>query len=406
MGLQHFYDERRTASTLQDMPRLQSAAFHALGNAAPLGVQFRDWVIGTRANEVASFGENLRQAREARNITLQEIAASTKISSRALQALEDEHFDQLPGGIFNKGFVRAYARCVGLDEEKTVAEYLAAAKVSPSEIDMEMLSTQVAAAAGARQPWAPNAATVVGVLAMIVALGHGRIMAERTPQGIRGTTARRHGGQCRLSRSRGTCGWRGGRAEPSAPERGQCRRVERESRCKQGRESGRGNRHGSERGVIRSPIHSVINPGRSLAETPEYDSGREAPAIAPATVASRTDVAHDAAHAAPVEVSISATARVWISVSSDGNKVETVTLDPEKPEARSRSYSAKEKLMLVVGNPAGLSVTYNGKPAGILGRSGERATITFTPEGSRTVGHNVFTAWNRGHEAARNRGFA
>jgi cytoskeletal protein RodZ len=71
---------------------------------------------------VASFGENLRQARQARNITLQEIAASTKISSRALQALEDEHFEQLPGGIFNKGFVRAYARCVGLDEEKTVAE--------------------------------------------------------------------------------------------------------------------------------------------------------------------------------------------------------------------------------------------------------------------------------------------
>jgi hypothetical protein len=82
-----------------------------------------------------------------------------------------------------------------------------------------------------------------------------------------------------------------------------------------------------------------------------------------------------------VEVSISATSRVWISVSSDGNKVETLTLDPEKPEASSRSYSAKEKLLLVVGNPAGLSVTYNGKPAGVLGRSGERATITFTPKG-------------------------
>src|SRR4029077_4400520 len=43
-----------------------------------------------------------------------------------LRALEDEHFDPLPGGIFNKGFVRAYARQVGLDEEETVADYLAA----------------------------------------------------------------------------------------------------------------------------------------------------------------------------------------------------------------------------------------------------------------------------------------
>ena len=79
---------------------------------------------------MASFGEHLRQAREERSLTLQEISASTKISSRSLQALEDEHFDLLPGGIFNKGFVRAYARCVGLDEEKILAEYLAAAKVA------------------------------------------------------------------------------------------------------------------------------------------------------------------------------------------------------------------------------------------------------------------------------------
>src|SRR5258708_39330726 len=43
-----------------------------------------------------------------------------------LQALEEENFDHLPGGIFNKGFVRAYARYVGLDEEQAVADYLEA----------------------------------------------------------------------------------------------------------------------------------------------------------------------------------------------------------------------------------------------------------------------------------------
>src|SRR5712691_5034854 len=47
-----------------------------------------------------------------------------------LRALEDEHFDQLPGGVFNKGFVRAYARQVGLDEEESVADYLAALRES------------------------------------------------------------------------------------------------------------------------------------------------------------------------------------------------------------------------------------------------------------------------------------
>src|SRR5208282_5040492 len=47
-----------------------------------------------------------------------------------LRAIEDEHFDQLPGGVFNKGFVRAYARQVGLDEEEVVTDYLTALRES------------------------------------------------------------------------------------------------------------------------------------------------------------------------------------------------------------------------------------------------------------------------------------
>ncbi len=78
-----------------------------------------------------SFGENLRREREKRKITLDQISQSTKIGTRMLQALEEDKFSQLPGGIFNKGFVRAYARCVGLDEEQTIADYLEASGDSP-----------------------------------------------------------------------------------------------------------------------------------------------------------------------------------------------------------------------------------------------------------------------------------
>src|SRR5437868_5445308 len=74
----------------------------------------------------SSFGEKLKRERELRSITLDEIANSTKIGTRMLHALEDEHFEKLPGGIFNKGFVRAYARYLGLDEEQAVVDYLAA----------------------------------------------------------------------------------------------------------------------------------------------------------------------------------------------------------------------------------------------------------------------------------------
>jgi len=78
-----------------------------------------------------SFGEKLKLEREKRKITLEQISASTKIGTRMLQALEEDKFSQLPGGIFNKGFVRAYARTVGLDEDQTVADYLQASGDAP-----------------------------------------------------------------------------------------------------------------------------------------------------------------------------------------------------------------------------------------------------------------------------------
>ncbi|MFZ0993380.1 MAG: helix-turn-helix domain-containing protein [Candidatus Sulfotelmatobacter sp.] len=78
------------------------------------------------------FGEKLRKQREQQGIELDAISYTTKISTRMLRALEDEHFDQLPGGVFNKGFVRAYARQVGLNEEEAIADYLAAVRGNQS----------------------------------------------------------------------------------------------------------------------------------------------------------------------------------------------------------------------------------------------------------------------------------
>jgi cytoskeletal protein RodZ len=79
---------------------------------------------------LATFGEKLRKQREQRGLSLDAISTITKISPRMLRAIEEEHFEQLPGGVFNKGFVRAYARLVGLDEDEAVSDYLAALRES------------------------------------------------------------------------------------------------------------------------------------------------------------------------------------------------------------------------------------------------------------------------------------
>ncbi len=79
-----------------------------------------------------TFGESLKREREMRGVTLEEISAATRIATRFLQAIENEQWEQLPGGVFNRGFVRAVARYLGLDEENIVAEYILAVGDRPS----------------------------------------------------------------------------------------------------------------------------------------------------------------------------------------------------------------------------------------------------------------------------------
>jgi cytoskeletal protein RodZ len=73
---------------------------------------------------MSSFGETLKRERELRQISLREIAEATKINLRYLDALERDDFRHLPGGVFNKGFVRAYAQFIGIDPEAMVTAYL------------------------------------------------------------------------------------------------------------------------------------------------------------------------------------------------------------------------------------------------------------------------------------------
>src|SRR5262249_31857924 len=72
---------------------------------------------------MTDFGASFKKARESLGVSLNQIAIETRISTRFLLAIEDEDFRRLPGGIFNRGFIRAYAERVGLNPEKAVADY-------------------------------------------------------------------------------------------------------------------------------------------------------------------------------------------------------------------------------------------------------------------------------------------
>src|SRR5438445_9328175 len=71
-----------------------------------------------------SFGRRLRSERERRRITLELIAANTKIGVGLLKGLERDDFSRWPSGLFRRSFMRSYAGAIGLDVEETVREFL------------------------------------------------------------------------------------------------------------------------------------------------------------------------------------------------------------------------------------------------------------------------------------------
>lgn len=90
-----------------------------------IDLSIRAKVASHRRTQVGEFGDKFRKTRETKGISLDDVSQVTKISSRMLKAIEDEHFDQLPGGVFNKGFIRAYAKHLGLNDEEAITDYLA-----------------------------------------------------------------------------------------------------------------------------------------------------------------------------------------------------------------------------------------------------------------------------------------
>ena len=72
---------------------------------------------------MASFGEELKRERELRQVSLREVSEATKINLRYLEALETNNFEHLPGGVFNRGFVRAYSQFIGIDPDAMVNAY-------------------------------------------------------------------------------------------------------------------------------------------------------------------------------------------------------------------------------------------------------------------------------------------
>ena len=308
-----------------------------------------------------SFGEKLKQEREQRKITLEQISLSTKIGTRMLQALEADKFNQLPGGIFNKGFVRAYARCVGLDEDQTVAEYLeASGEAPPVSTEIEVSEDRdrngeetarrlesISDAPTRQLPWGLFAAALLVVALALSVWSHRRREHARQSVPPAATTA-----VTPLPVAPGPSEAPGGvpGAVPSE--------VSSET-------------SGTATPSTASP--STASP-RSSSSTTSSPTGESAP-----PAASETPRNAAAALAAPGEFTIVIHAREesWIAITADGKTISHETLEP----GSERAIRGRKEIIVRTGNAGGIDFLLNGKKIDTGGILGEVRTVTFGSQG-------------------------
>jgi cytoskeleton protein RodZ len=295
-----------------------------------------------------SFGEKLKQEREKRKITLEEISSSTKIGTRMLQALEEDKFNQLPGGIFNKGFVRAYSRCVGLDEDQTVAEYLQASGEAPParneaggreaaghedtarENEQTVRRMEAISDAPARPlPWGLFAALLLLVALALSLWSHRQRERARQSAQPAPTTA---AAPLPVAAS-------GGASAPASGVTGVVTNTNNDSGA-------------------RSAKASPTTSSPTTAKTPK-DSA--APAAAPGEFT----------------VVIHAREDSWISVTADGKTTgsELLTAGDEI------TVRGRKEVIVKAGNAGGVEFRFNGKKLDTGGEYGEVKTVTFGPGG-------------------------
>lgn len=312
--------------------------------------QLTDLAAKGNGTAMGAFGDRLRREREMRGITLNEITESTKISRRHLEALEGEHFEQLPGGVFNKGFVRAYARFLGIDEDQAVADYSAASNEQPEPEDKFPLEIheEPKRELNPRRSKVPLVFALAALVGVLVGYGfwmksrprNSAAVATHSPAPIAVTEpkAQAPAPQPETSSS----------AEPaktateSAPSKPAAKPVPQEVA------------HAPE-AAQPSPVHTSTATGDVSDDPPPSPVVKENAFF----------------------VQVKAKEDSWVSIVADGKSVMQRVLAADKQ----KKIKAGKSVVLRTGNAGGIEVSFNGRPLGALGNENEPRTLTFNASG-------------------------
>lgn len=340
---------------------------------------------------MGAFGDKFRKERERKNISLDDVSNVTKISSRMLQAIEQERFDQLPGGVFNKGFIRAYAKHLGMNDEQAVGDYLAClreAQVDALEV-WDPRASQARTAAPEKKKLAPYTKPVLKTQPPTQGDELPGLQLPRAehvrPPANKYLYERRHQipwiAISALVVVLAIFFWTRRSHAPQPPA--VAVPVTQSSP------------------VTSAPANeTTVHPVASAAQTPHAPAGAtSAAAVHPPGTNAAKPAANSASSAStaatpataqpsaataplvkPLALVIRATENSWISVTADGELISQETLIAPAHA----SFRASREISVKVGNAAGISFLWNGKEIPAQGAEAEARTLVFDANGLRS----------------------
>ncbi|ALA60079.1 helix-turn-helix domain-containing protein [Nitrospira moscoviensis] len=296
-----------------------------------------------------SVGEFFRQVRETKGLTVDEVASKTRIRSDFVKALEDGNFAKLPDQVFARGFVRSYARSLGLDEEDAIHRFIQSAGAFYEKQDeRERLRVRQAEEERKRQANRKAVAVAIGIAVLTLIF-----LLSREQSSV-------------LKRS-----------APDLPP------VKRSAPV--AKESPEGAAHQEA-----APAAGGVKPSDAVASSskPAADSPRQAEATAPAVPASKPEA--EVSTASPgsdgplggislegtgssgdgqLVLDLEATELSWVVVQIDNGSPQEALLRP----GEKAHWKGQEQFILTLGNAGGVKAELNGKPQKPFGPSGKVA---------------------------------
>lgn len=271
------------------------------------------WVNPDKDPAMESIAAVLKSQREQRKLSLSQVAADTRISTRHLESIEEGRFDDLPGGMYNRAFLRAYCERLGLDQSEMLERY--ESEVSPRTEKPMRSRTPIDPGTSWRIPPALVWSLMLALSAAGIFLARESIYEIFSPYFSR----------------------------PAAPA------------------------------VTYAPPASAAK-AASAGSAPLVDS-TPAAGTAPSSDSAPTTVTAPSPDSAlspdtadgMLRLEVEGTESCWISISHDGGPAIQKILEPGEIQ----SVSATEQIRIVVGNAGGVRLRINGRRAKPLGRSGE-----------------------------------